>query len=76
MANFDDYASKAVSEIVFKPYKGLTPDRAVFEKLITALDTKLDVYEKILSKQKYLGGDVSHWFDMCSFAQIMVFCRK
>lgn len=27
--------------------------------LIATLETKLDVYEKILSKQKYLAGDVS-----------------
>lgn len=59
VANFDDYASKAVGEMVIKPFKGLTSDKAVFEKLIAALDTKLDVYEKILSKQKYLAGDVS-----------------
>lgn len=64
VANFDDYASKAVFEIVIKPYKGLTPDRAVFEKAITTLDTKLDVYEKILSKQKYLAGDVSQFMPL------------
>jgi glutathione S-transferase len=41
---------------------GLTPDTAVFDDLISQLGRKLDVYETILSKQKYIGGDVSHSF--------------
>jgi len=39
--------------------RGLTPDIAVFDNLISELGTKLDVYEVILSKQKYIAGDVS-----------------
>ena len=39
-------------------YRGETPDKDVFEKHIANLSLKLDVYDKILSKQKYLGGDV------------------
>ena len=38
--------------------QGLTPDKEVFEKHIADLSSKLDVYDKILSKQKYLLGDV------------------
>ena len=38
--------------------QGLTPDKEVFEKHIADLSGKLDVYDKILSKQKYLLGDV------------------
>ena len=38
--------------------QGLTPDQEVFEKHIADLSGKLDVYDKILSKQKYLLGDV------------------
>ncbi|KDR68560.1 hypothetical protein GALMADRAFT_256820 [Galerina marginata CBS 339.88] len=56
-AAFNDYAEKAVAETVFKPYHGLIPDKAVFDKLIAGLGAKLDVYDKILSKQKYLAGD-------------------
>ena len=37
--------------------RGLTPDKATFDGLIAQLEPKLDVYEKILSKQKYLAGD-------------------
>ena len=42
--------------------KGLIPDREVFERHIADLSDKLDVYDKILSKQKYLLGDVSRFF--------------
>jgi len=33
-------------------------DEALVAELLVILETKLDVYEKILSKQKYIGGDV------------------
>ena len=36
---------------------GVTPDEAVYEQNNTILEAKLDIYEKILSKQKYLAGD-------------------
>ena len=39
--------------------QGLTPDNEIVEKNIADLSAKLDVYDKILSKQKYLAGDVS-----------------
>ncbi|KAJ7097165.1 thioredoxin-like protein [Mycena belliarum] len=55
-ANFDPFASKAVFEN-FKPMWGLTPDKAVFDTLIAGLSAKLEVYEIILGKQKYLAGD-------------------
>ena len=43
--------------------QGLTPDNEVVEKHIADLSAKLDVYDKILGKQKYLAGDVrlSFW---------------
>ena len=42
--------------------QGLTPDKEVFEKHMADLSVKLDVYEKILSKQNYLLGDVRRQF--------------
>jgi len=36
----------------------LEPDQAVVEKHLQELGAKMDVYDKILSKQKYLAGDV------------------
>jgi hypothetical protein len=44
---------------------GLEPDLAEFEKQIELLDKKLDVYDSILSKQKYLAGDVRFSFPRC-----------
>ncbi|KAF9530255.1 glutathione S-transferase [Crepidotus variabilis] len=58
VTNIEDPAYKAVVEKLFKkPVPGLVPDEEFFKKLITGLDGKLDVYEKILSKQKYLIGN-------------------
>jgi hypothetical protein len=39
--------------------RGGTTDVAVYENLLKGLNAKLDVYDKILSKQKYLAGNVS-----------------
>lgn len=37
---------------------GLKPDAAVVDSAIAALDKKLEGYEAILAKQRYLAGDV------------------
>jgi glutathione S-transferase len=39
--------------------RGARTDDAEVAKLTATLDAKLDVYDKILSKQKYLAGNVS-----------------
>ncbi len=36
---------------------GVPADEALFESRLTELGKKLDVYDQILSKQKYLAGD-------------------
>ncbi|KAG6826744.1 hypothetical protein H0H92_014617 [Tricholoma furcatifolium] len=56
-SNFDFFAYPAVYENVFKHWVNLTPDPAVFNSLIEKLSAKLDAYDKILSKQKYLAGE-------------------
>jgi len=55
--NFYPHASGAVFENVFKKWRGLEPNPATFKEKIDALDAKLNVYDKILSKQKYLAGE-------------------
>lgn len=40
-------------------YCRLTPDPAVYEASIAALDKKPVVYDQILEKQKYLAGNIS-----------------
>ncbi|KAF8496316.1 glutathione S-transferase [Gautieria morchelliformis] len=56
-SNFEVYALPAVFEKVFKPYFNLTPDQATFDALIAKLDAKLQAYDTILGKQKYLAGN-------------------
>jgi glutathione S-transferase len=55
--HFDVYASRAVFEGLFKARMGLQTDEAALKSNLATLDAKLDVYEGILSKQKYLAGD-------------------
>ena len=45
--------------VIYPRYQGLPPDKEAFERHIADLTVKLEVYDKILSKQKYLVGDVS-----------------
>ncbi|KAF8195245.1 glutathione S-transferase [Mycena galopus ATCC 62051] len=56
-SNFDPSCSKAVAEMIFKPMRGKTSDKAVFDAHIATLSARLDGYEVILGKQKYLAGD-------------------
>jgi len=56
-SNFDPLASTLASEKVFKPMRGLTVDQAKCDSLKEALTGKLDGFEAILGKQKYLAGD-------------------
>ena len=39
--------------------RGQNADMEIFSGLFKKLSEKLDVYDRILSKQKYLAGDVS-----------------
>ncbi|KAF8875500.1 glutathione S-transferase [Infundibulicybe gibba] len=47
----------AVNEMVYKELRGLKPDQAKYDEYIATLSTKLDVYDEILGKQKYLAGE-------------------
>jgi glutathionyl-hydroquinone reductase len=42
--------------------RGLAFNKEAYEKHIADLSGKLEVYEKLLSKQKYLLGDVSFFW--------------
>ncbi|KAM6494380.1 putative glutathione S-transferase [Amanita muscaria] len=55
-ANFDAFASPLVGERR-KKSKGLQSNEELAKNCQTSLAAKLDVYEKILSKQKYLAGN-------------------
>ncbi|KAJ3530050.1 hypothetical protein NMY22_g8734 [Coprinellus aureogranulatus] len=56
-SDFDMFASKAVFEMIFKPMMGGKSDKVVFQELASTLSSKLDVYDRILAKQKYLAGN-------------------
>ncbi|KAJ7215773.1 glutathione S-transferase [Mycena haematopus] len=56
-SNFDPSSSKAVAEILFKPMRGEASDKAAYDSYIETLSAKLDGYEAILGKQKYLAGN-------------------
>ena len=44
--------------------QGLPPNLEAFDKHIADLSGKLDVYDKTLSKQKYLLGDVKKFLSV------------
>lgn len=52
-------------------FRGLTPDQAIVDEHMAALASKLDGYEAVLSKQKYLAGDVSgSSLNICVFSNL------
>ncbi|KAJ7174824.1 glutathione S-transferase [Mycena filopes] len=53
VSNFDPSASVAGLEKVF----GMTPDQAIVDKELAALDKKLEGYEAILAKHRYVAGE-------------------
>jgi len=56
-ADFEPSASGIGWEKAYKPHVGLKTDEARTLEHIEKLNGKLDAYEAILSKQKYLAGD-------------------
>lgn len=55
--NFSAFVSSIVAEKVFKPRRGLQPNEERVSELLASLLPKLDAYDVILGKQKYLAGD-------------------
>ncbi|KAJ7246202.1 glutathione S-transferase [Mycena rebaudengoi] len=56
-ANFDPIVKKILLATFGYPAKGISADPAAATAAITELSSKLDVYEAILGKQKYLAGN-------------------
>ena len=56
-SNFYPSAVGYAIEKVFKPMRGLTGDDALAEEHLKTLSAKLDAYEVILGRQKYIGGN-------------------
>ncbi|KAG2746460.1 glutathione S-transferase, partial [Suillus brevipes Sb2] len=55
--NFNAFVAPIVAEKVFKPRRGLQPNEERVSELLGMLQSKMDAYDLILSKQKYLAGD-------------------
>ncbi|KAF7378141.1 Glutathione S-transferase [Mycena sanguinolenta] len=55
--NFDITGGQLAFELLLKPSRGMKPDEARVKELLVTMNSKLDAYDKILSKQKYLAGD-------------------
>ncbi|KAF9448595.1 glutathione S-transferase [Macrolepiota fuliginosa MF-IS2] len=56
-SHFDAHVVPILVEGVLKKMRNLEPDKAKYEEAMIALASKLDVYEQILSKQRYLAGN-------------------
>ncbi|CAE6422617.1 unnamed protein product [Rhizoctonia solani] len=56
-SSFDPSASSLAYEKVFAPMRQLKTNEELVKKYVDTLNAKMDGYERILSKQKYLAGD-------------------
>jgi glutathione S-transferase len=56
-AQFDPLVSGIAKEKIFKPRFGQETNEKLVQELATQLENKLDAYEAILGKQKYLAGN-------------------
>ncbi|KAJ7486766.1 glutathione S-transferase [Mycena latifolia] len=56
-ANFTPPATKVGIEVMYKPRLNLPVDDAILTQGLAELSAKLDVYEVILGKQRYLAGN-------------------
>ncbi|KAJ7649480.1 glutathione S-transferase [Mycena polygramma] len=68
LANFYPAMAKVVTELLGKPMRGLPVDQAILASALAELSAKLDVYEVILSKHKFLAGDEFTLADLFHFS--------
>ncbi|KAH8833236.1 glutathione S-transferase [Flagelloscypha sp. PMI_526] len=55
--NFDPFVSGIAKELLYPVFMGEKPNQAAGDELLAKLDAKLEAYDRILGKQKYLAGD-------------------
>ncbi|KAJ7851514.1 thioredoxin-like protein [Mycena olivaceomarginata] len=70
LSNWDPSASKAGLELMKKGF-GMPCDQAVVDAQLEILDKKLEGYEAILSKQRYVAGDSLTLADLFHIPDIM-----
>jgi glutathione S-transferase len=54
---FDPNASALVAELYFKSFRGAAPDEEKVKQCTDKLNKVLDIYDKYLAKQEYIGGN-------------------
>lgn len=57
-SQFDPISSAIAAEKIFKPRLGQKTNEALVNGLVPSLESKLNGYDGILGKRKYLSGDV------------------
>ncbi|KAF8214853.1 glutathione S-transferase [Mycena galopus ATCC 62051] len=57
LTNFDPSARLIATEKFKQTHLGMQPDQAIIDTQLEILDKKLDAYEVILGKHRYLAGD-------------------
>ncbi|KAJ6454121.1 glutathione S-transferase [Mycena sanguinolenta] len=67
-ATFHPALSPVLREGVFKPFRKLPVDQAALDEALKEFSAKLDVYEVILSKHKFVAGDEFTFADLCHYA--------
>ncbi|CAE6455661.1 hypothetical protein ACGC1H_005794 [Rhizoctonia solani] len=75
-SNFDPSAACLVYERIVTPMRNETPNEELIKKCVATLTTKMDGYERILSKQRYLAGDTFTLADLfhlpfCQFISVI-----
>ncbi|KAG1781825.1 glutathione S-transferase [Suillus placidus] len=73
--NFTAFVAPIVAEKVFKPRRGLQPNEERVTELLAMLQGKMDAYDAILGKQKYLAGDSVTLADLSHLPHGTVFCQ-
>ncbi|KAJ7346376.1 glutathione S-transferase [Mycena albidolilacea] len=67
-ANFYPAVIKIMGEAFGKPRRGLPVDQALLNEAVAELSAKLDVYEVILGKHRFLAGDEFTLADLFHYA--------
>ncbi|KAF9231971.1 glutathione S-transferase [Melanogaster broomeanus] len=75
-ANFAPSAGPLMFEKVFKKFRGLQTDEARAAEYLATLNAKLDAYDVILGKQKYLAGETVTLADLQHLPLGTVLCTS
>ncbi|EFW18159.1 hypothetical protein D8B26_005003 [Coccidioides posadasii str. Silveira] len=76
-SHFDSHASKLAYERFIKPIYGLQTSEEAAKQAEDLLNAKLDVYEQILSKQKYISGNALTLADLfhLPYGALLALCK-